>query len=280
MDLRTTPTTHAFVGCTTVTIRNHRGDVTVTHRTGIDDRESPAHVRLAPRSPVDLSEATVTMEDGALVIDVPRLGPADEAGRGGLRLGPVTVGGTGVPVHVEVEVPEGIPVEARTKVGDVLVHGPSGDASVKTGAGDVRVDRCLTLTASTGAGDVRVGSCTGGSASTGTGDVTIDSSEGALHTRTGAGNLRVQASTGGEVSAASGAGDIRVTLLSGSCQLRSGAGNVTVLVPRGEPVWLDLNAGLGSVRRDVEHVGAPAEGLTHLSVHARTGLGDITVRHP
>ena len=52
------------------------------------------------------------------------------------------------------------------------------------------------------------------------------------------------------------------------------------MVPRGEPVWLDLSAGLGTVRRDVEPVGAPADGQAYLSVKARTGLGDVTVRHP
>lgn len=282
MDTRTSPETYEFVGVTSVVVRNHRGDVTVSHDPDrVDDHGAPAAVRLTPRSAVDLSDAVVTMEDGALVVDVPRLGSGDDGGRGGFRLGPVSFGGGGgAPVHVQVDVPAGVPVDARTKVGDLRLRGTSGDATVTTGAGEIWVERCLALTASSGAGEVRIGSCTGGSATSGTGDVTVESTEGALATRTGAGTLRVQASSGGEVSAASGAGDIHVGLLSGSCQARSGAGDVTVLVPRGEPVWLDLNAGLGNVRNDVDPVGAPTEGQPHLSVHARTGLGDITVRHP
>ena len=144
----------------------------------------------------------------------------------------------------------------------------------------MQLERALALSVSTGAGDLRIGSCTGGSATTGTGGVTVQSNEGALHVRTGTGDVKVLASSGGELTAATGAGDIRVHLLAGSVQARSGAGDVKVTVPRGEPVWLDLNAGLGTVRKELEPVGAPVEGQPHLSVHARTGLGDITVRHP
>lgn len=275
------PTTHDLTGVTALRLRNHRGDVTVTHTAAGDGLDTgphggPARVRLTPRADVDLGAATVSVQDGTLVVDVPHL---DTSG-GGLRLGPITIGGAGVAVAVDVEVPAGVPVDVSTKFGNVEVHGTCGEAKVRTGAGNVRVERCLRLETSTGAGDVRVGSCTGGTVTTGTGQVSVDSTEGALHARTGAGNVGVRSSTGGAVSAVTGAGDIHLQLLAGSCECRSGAGDVTVVVPRGEPVWLDLNAGLGTVRKEVEPVGAPAEGQPYLSVKARTGLGDVTVRHP
>jgi hypothetical protein len=278
------PTTHELTGVTALRLRNHRGDVTVTHTGRGEAADDPAagagaaRVRLTPRADVDLSGATVSVQDGTLVVDVPHL---DSPGSStGFRLGPISIGGAGVAVAVDVELPAGLPVDMSTKFGDVQVAGASGDAKVRTGAGNVRVERCLRLETSTGAGDVKVGSCTGGTATTGTGQVTVGSTEGALHARTGAGNVRVDASSGGGVSAVTGAGDIHLELLSGSCECRSGAGDVMVVVPRGEPVWLDLNAGLGSVHKDVDPVGAPAEGQPYLSVKARTGLGDVTVRHP
>lgn len=278
------PTTHQLSGVTALRVRNHRGDVTVSHSAApVDDafadRAGTATVRLTPRSDVDLGEATVAVEDGTLVVDVPALDAADGS-RSGFRLGPISIGGSNTSVAVHVEVPPGVPVDASTKFGDVSVGGGSGAATVRTGAGNVRVERCLRVEASTGAGDVRIGSCTGGTVSTGTGGLTVESSEGELHTRTGAGTVTVHASSGGPVTAVTGAGDIRLELLSGTCECRSGAGDVTVVVPREEPVWLDLNAGLGSVRQEVDPVGAPAEGQPYLSVKARTGLGDVTVRHP
>jgi hypothetical protein len=269
------PTTHELTGVRSVLARNHRGDVVVTHVAGEPDGAAPARVRLTPRHGADLTSATVEVVDGRLRVEVPRI---DDGGHG-FTLGPLSLGG-GVAVHVEIEVPAGVAVDASTKIGDVLVQGTAGDASVRTGAGEVRVERCLAVRAATGAGNLTVGACTGGSATTGTGELLVESSEGDLHVRTGAGDVRVSESSGGAVSAATGAGDISVTLLSGSAECRSGAGDVTVVVPRGEPVWLDLSAGLGSVRRDVEPVGAPAEGQPYLSVKARTGLGDVTVRHP
>ncbi|SOC55878.1 DUF4097 family beta strand repeat-containing protein [Ornithinimicrobium cerasi] len=269
------PTTHALTGVRALVAHNHRGDVVVTHVPG-DPGTAPGMVRLTPRhAGVDLSRATVEVVDGRLRVEVPRI---DDGGHG-FTLGPISLGG-GTAVHVEIEVPAGVAVEATTKLGDVLVQGTGGSTTVRTGAGEVRVERCLTVRAATGAGNLTVGACTGGSATTGTGEVVVDSSEGELHVRAGAGDVRVNASSGGAVSAATGAGDIRVELLSGSAECRSGAGDVTVVVPRGEPVWLDLSAGLGTVRRDVEPVGAPADGQAYLSVKARTGLGDVTVRHP
>lgn len=284
MNTEIVPTTHDLTGCTSVVVRNHRGDITVTHRAATDPGQPDdglAKVRLLHAGDVDVSGAVVRVDEGVLLVDVPAQDVGPDGRRRGFSLGPLTIGtGPGSSVDVEVEAPGGIPVEASTKFGDITVTGTSADARVRSGAGTVRLDRCLGLTASTGAGDLTVGSCTGGSATTGTGTVTIRSSEGALHLRAGAGNIRVRESSGGEVSASTGAGDIRLGLLSGSCQCKSGAGDITVTVPRGEPVWLDLNAGLGTVRKDVEPVGAPAEGQPHLRVHARSGLGDITVRHP
>lgn len=286
MSTEIVPSTHELSGVTALRVRNHRGDVTVTHvipegGDAFGTAGGAARVRLSPREDVDLGGVTVSVEDGTLVVDVPHLDRRDAGGaRGGFRVGPLTIGGAGTAVDVQVEAPAGTALEVSTKFGDVRVLGSSGEAKVRTGAGDVRVERCLRLEAATGAGDVTVGSCTGGSATTGTGTVTIDSSEGALHARTGAGDLTVLASSGGAVSAVTGAGDVTLSLLSGSCECRTGAGDVTVLVPRDEPVWLDLSAGLGSVRKEVEPVGAPAEGQAYLSVRARTGLGDVTVRHP
>lgn len=284
MNTQIIPTTHDLTGCTSVVVRNHRGDITLVHRPATAPGEPDdglATVRLLHAADLDVSGATVRLDDGVLLVDVPAQDVGADGRRRGFSFGPLTIGtGAGSSVDVELEVPGGIPVEASTKFGDITLTGTSADANVRSGAGTVRVDRCLRLTASTGAGDLKVGACTGGSATTGTGTLTLESSEGALHLRAGAGNIRVRRSSGGEVSASTGAGDIRLGLLSGSCQCKSGAGDVTVTVPRGEPVWLDLNAGLGSVRKDVDPVGAPAEGQPHLRVHARTGLGDITVRHP
>lgn len=273
MSTQTAPTTHEMTGCRALVVHNHRGDVLVRH-VADDTGSGRATVRLAPRSGADLDDVTVGLEDGTLRVELPKPG---NRGRG-ISLGAVNLRG-GPSVQVEVEVPAGIAVEATTKIGSVALRGTSGDATVRTGAGEVRVERCLVLAATTGAGDLSVGSCTGGSATTGTGGVLVSSSEGELHARTGAGDLRVEAASG-TVTASTGAGDIRLGLLAGSAECRSGAGSVTVTVPRGEPVWLDLSAGLGSVRKDVEPVGAPADGQPHLRVRARTGLGDVTVRHP
>ena len=88
MSTEIVPTTHELSGCTALRVRNHRGDVTVTHTTTAGDADAFGHgagtarVRLTPKADVDLGAATVRLEDGTLVVDVPHLDRTDGGGTG------------------------------------------------------------------------------------------------------------------------------------------------------------------------------------------------------
>ncbi|GAA1163750.1 DUF4097 family beta strand repeat-containing protein [Ornithinimicrobium humiphilum] len=259
-------------------LTNHRGDVEIL----TDAAPGTATVELQADREVDLSAVDLRCRGGVLTVDVPAL--EDPAGSRGFSfsLGPLhfSAGDDGVTVDVVVHVPEGADVEARTKSGDITVAGPSGATRLSTGSGDLRAEDCGEVRLSTGSGDVSLGACPAGSVTTGSGDVRIDhcSGPGTLQVRTGSGDVEVR-SAAEETIAATGSGDIELDLRSGRATLRTGTGDVEVRVPRGIPVWLDLNTGLGDVETHLDPVGAPEPGQDHLSVSVRSGTGDVRVTH-
>lgn len=256
---------------------NARGDVDVH----ADAHEGTATVELRADREVDFEPVEVSVRDGRVTVDVPALlGP--EGSRGfSFSLGPIKLSsGDTASVDVIVHVPAGADVEAKTRAGDVAVTGPTGTTRVSTGSGDVRVEESGQLRATSGSGDIAVGRCTAGVVTTGSGDVRVDdcTGPGVLQLRSGSGDLEVRTATE-EVTAATGSGDVELDLRSGSANVRTGTGDVEVRVPRGIPVWLDLNTSLGDVTQRIESVGPPAEGQDHLSLSVRSGTGDIVISH-
>lgn len=256
---------------------NAHGDVDIH----ADAEPGTATVELRADREVDFETVELSCRDGRVTVDVPALTAPGGATGISFSLGPIRFSsGDSASVDVIVHVPDRADVEARTRAGDVSVTGVTGTTRVSTGSGDLRVQECASLRAHSGSGDITVGSCASGAVTTGSGDLRIDdcTGPGALQLRTGSGDLEVRTATD-EVTAATGSGDVDLDLRAGRATVRTGTGDVEVLVPRGVPVWLDLNTGLGEVAQRIDAVGPPEEGQDHLSVSVRSGTGDILITH-
>lgn len=254
-------------------IRVRATDVTVTAT-----ETSEASVQLigdddlAERSQVDLSGEV-------LEIDVPQV-------RTGI------FSGFGSRLRIEVSVPVGSSVLAKSGSGDLRTAGGlaevelrsgSGDlhvsvadrATVNSGSGDARVDRATAVEASAGSGTVAIGTAEDVGARTGSGDIIVDHAAG-LRATTGSGDLRI-----GETSIAtlrSGSGSIQVKLVrSGEVAASSASGGVTVGVADGTPTLLDCQAVSGRVRSELEPSGEPGEGESSVVLRLRSASGNITV---
>ena len=275
----TSTRTEDFTGIRVLRLTDERGDVRVRCSTS----DGTARVHLVARGDVDLGPVELRADGGTLVVDVPALTDRDAPPGFTLRLGPLSVGSltsASIPVDVEVDLPAGAEITARTRLGDITVEGESAAVSARTGSGDVRVENGDRVRLACGSGDAWVGCCRGGEVTTGAGDIEIDEAAGAgLHCRTGAGAVLVRHSRSERVSVVTGSGDVTVHLGAGTLDCRSGTGSVEAVLPRGVPTWLDLSSGTGRVTKDVDPVGAPRDGRSHLSVRVRTGVGDVTVRH-
>ncbi|MCA1783823.1 MAG: DUF4097 domain-containing protein [Dermatophilaceae bacterium] len=260
-------------------LKNERGDVRIRCTT----TDGTARVHLTAHGDVDLEPVELRNDEGTLVVDIPTLLEADGPPGFTFRLGPLSLGSMGqgsTAVDVEIELPGGADISARTKLGDISVAGEAGSVSARTGAGDLALENTGRVRLAAGSGDVSVRSCHGGDITTGAGDISVDEALGAeLQCRAGAGAVLVRHDRTDKLSVVTGSGDITVHLAQGSLECRSGTGTVETVVPRGIPVWLDLTSGTGRVTKDVESVGAPDEGQPHLSVRVRTGVGNVDVHH-
>ncbi|MGO0575296.1 DUF4097 family beta strand repeat-containing protein [Ornithinimicrobium panacihumi] len=274
----TTSRTYSFADDAPISLdlKNHSGDVVVL----LDAPEGTAEVTLRTSRPLDLEPVVTSCHRGRVRVEIPALLGADGSRGFAFSLGPISIGVGNERVDVEVHLPHGADLAVSTKEGDIVVQGVSGLTEVRSGSGDLRVDETARLRAATGSGDVTVGRCTGGSVTSGSGDIDIETAAGpdTLEVRTGSGDVSL-ADNRHDLIVATGSGDISASHHHGSLTARTGTGDVDLTVPRGIPVWLDLTSAMGDVFRDLDPMGAPAEGQEHLSVTIRTGTGDIRVHH-
>lgn len=259
----------------------HAGDVPETSvNLRPHNPDSHADVELAKRTTVDLTS-------GRLVVRSPR------TARARLR----SLLGGGERVDLDIALPAGSTLEVRGW-GDINAEGPLDTVDVDTGLGDINVERVTgRVRVKTSMGDIRVGTTMGpaelrtsaGSlqvgragadvtARTSSGDVRVDDGEGELRLSTSAGDVRVERAASA-VSAKTSAGDIRLhRVSSGSVTAESTYGQLEIGVAHGTAAWLDVEAGHGVVRSELESVDGPGEADRTVEIRATTGYGDIILR--
>ncbi|OHV46482.1 hypothetical protein CC117_00250 [Parafrankia colletiae] len=145
---------------------------------------------------------------------------------------------------LDLRVPAGIPVSARTGSGPITATGLIAAATLHTDSGSVRVD--------------------------GTGGV--------LTLSTGSGDVDARRVTAGQVEASTGSGNVRVELdrTPEDVAVRTGSGNVEMILPVGSgPYATDFHTGSGTSR-----IGVPTDPAAARQLRARTGSGNVVIRYP
>jgi len=240
------------------------------------------------RYDVTAAEQTqVEFAGGTLVVRAPRrwgryvLG----AGRESVDIEIAVPAGSGL----TVEAPGGAPaVYATGRLGDCVVRtgageirlGAAGSVRLRTGAGDVSVDRVMgTAEVSTGTGSVRIGVIEGSATIRGsTAETWIGEVGGGLEVRAPCGRISVDRAEDA-VAAKTGFGDIRLGEVGrGAISAETGHGRVDVGVRAGVAAWLDLQTRFGNVLSELEGAGPPQPGEESVEVRARSSFGDVTVR--
>ena len=256
-----------------VDLRVRSSDATISA-----EEVSSAAVRLIGADDL-ASRSRVELVGDVLEIEVPQL-----------RTSLFSVGGGRL--RVEVVVPTGSSVTAKSGSGDLRLTGAldtlelrsgSGDitaasgqrVSTVTGSGSSRVERAGTVEATAGSGDVWVGEADEVRARVGSGDITIDRAR-QVRGNTGSGTVRV-----GEVSDAhlgSGSGSVKVRRATGGeIKATAASGSVTVGVADGVAAMLDCQSITGRVRSELEPTGEPGEDEASVVLRLHTTSGSITV---
>jgi len=270
-------TEHSFhtPGPVNLYVENGSGTVIIT---ALDTEESV--VTVTGRA---ADEVTVTQDGSHLSVVAPQRRAGFFQGDSALQMA-ITV-----PTHSEMLV--------KTGSADITVEGTAGASQIKSGSGQVVLDRLAApAQIETGSGDITVQAAHGelrvksGSGdvvisrtesavaiSTGSGDVRLGTTAGPAVVKTGSGDFRV-VEAGGDVSLSTGSGDLLVdTARRGRFTLKGASGDVRIGIPAGIPVWTDINTLSGRIRSDLHGVGEPAEGAEHIEIRAKTVSGDVVL---
>jgi Putative adhesin len=237
--------------------------------------------------PEDVTAAELTRveyADGRLLVKAPR------------RLrewSPFSDGGS---IDVDIELPAGSQLLGHAAAGGFRCTGALGRCELKSGAGEISVDRVAAATLVT-AGNITLDRATGDAQlSSATGEVrageidgsaVIKNSNGDTRIRQINGDVRVKAANGdidvgrcgGSVNAKTANGDIRVGgVRRGSVVAETATGQIEIAIAGGAAAWLDLDTHFGRVHNALEATQRPQVGDDAVEVRARTGFGDITIR--
>ncbi|MDP3969945.1 MAG: DUF4097 family beta strand repeat-containing protein [Nocardioides sp.] len=184
-------------------------------------------------------------------------------------------------VDVRVDAPAGCDLWVRTGSAGTTVSGDAGDIHVATGSGTLRVAQVSgAFRAKSGSGTVRATRVAGDTeVTTGSGDVELGSTHGPVRVKTGSGDLSV-GTAHDTVAYSTASGDLLLdTIDGGAVHAKAASGAVRVGVAAGTPVWTDITTVSGTVHNDLESLGAPVEGQSHVEVRARTVSGSVHLHH-
>ena len=206
---------------------------------------------------------------------------------------------TGGSVSVSIELPAGSDVHGTAGLADFHCDGPLGECQIKTGLGDIRLDRTQGLIIKSATGDISVDHVTGhADVKAGSGDVrvreldstaVIKSSNGDTWVGVAGGDLRIKAANGNiavdlaqaTVGAKSANGDVRLgEVVRGSVVLETRLGDLEVGIREGTAAWLDIRSTAGKVHNALEAADGPEPSAETVEVRARTTVGDVVIRRP
>jgi hypothetical protein len=207
-----------------------------------------------------------------------------------------TLFGRGPAIDVLVELPTGSTVDVESwgevtgegRLGDTRVQtavGPlrleeTGPARLRTAAGDITVTHIIGhADLSSASGDVRVGTVDGtASVKTSNGDLTLGEVTGDLRLSSANGDITVNRAHA-ELRAKTARGDVRIgEVVRGPIEMHTTFGDLDVGVRTGPAVWLDVSAGVGSVRSELDAADGPGPSDETVEIRGRTGFGDVVLR--
>lgn len=182
-------------------------------------------------------------------------------------------------VDVEVTLPSGADINVHVMSADIRTVGRLGASDIASGSSQIELDEVdgdlrvrggsgdLTITRVTGAGHIRGGS----------GQVNIGEAGQEVSVGMGSGSLSIGAAHG-SVRMRSGSGSVLLGIAEDDVDVTSGSGQVTIGLRPGQPARLDVLTGSGRLHTDMPVENQAPTGGKPITVRARTGAGDVTIR--
>lgn len=199
-------------------------------------------------------------------------------------------------VMIQIDVPRGVRVEARTNSGDIAIRGTRGDVDAQTSSGDVQILDAAAVSATSLSGDVEIRQTTGAvTATTNNGDLKIADAHGDIEATAVSGDLMIARAASKIVRATNTSGDIsysgtvdpqgryELTTHSGDLELRlpnDANALVSVATWNGTidsefPITIKPNSGTSSSGMTKRYTFTIGSGSAHIT--AETFSGDIVI---
>lgn len=184
--------------------------------------------------------------------------------------------------RVNVDLPAGSRVTARTASADIRLDGRFGEVDVKTASGDVTIGTTGSFELSTASGDLAAGSIDGDARiSTMSGDARIGEIAGRTHVTTASGDVRIDR-LAGDLQVTTTAGDVRIERFDGAeVAFKTVSGDLDIGLPAGTRVRPDITTITGATRRpEPAHPtdDRPSEPRRVVSLAFKSVSGDLVVR--
>jgi Putative adhesin len=183
-------------------------------------------------------------------------------------------------VDVTIELPAGSRLQGDTGVAAFHCVGHLGACRVKTGVGDIAIDRLAgPADITTGTGQVRLGQIDGGAViKNSNGDCWVGEITGDLRAHSSNGDISV-GRTGAGVAASTAYGDVRIgEVTRGAASLKTSFGEIEIGIRAGTAARLDVSTKFGRVLNDLAAGPGPGASDETAEVHASTSYGDILIR--
>lgn len=181
-------------------------------------------------------------------------------------------------MDIVIELPAGSTAKVAAMSAAVTGTGRLGTTSVSTGSSDVTlelVDGALQLRDGSGHAEVRrvTGSC---QVRGGSGQLRIGEIDGALSVNVGSGEVAIGVAHG-SVRVRSGSGSTVIEAAEQDVDIASSSGPVTIGLRAGQQARLDVATGSGRLNTEMPVQDSAPDGNA-ITIRARTGSGDVTVR--
>ena len=199
-------------------------------------------------------------------------------------------------IDVAISLPAGSRLQAEIGVAALRATGRLGECRAKVGVGDVSLEEVGALNLKTGAGDVTVDRVAGkAEVVTGSGGVRVGRIEGTAWVKNSNGDTWI-GEVGGDARASTASGTITIDragadvvaksahgrvylgeVAHGTAVAESALGDLEIGVRDGVPAWLDLRTKFGRVRNELDASEHPVSGEDSVEVRAHTSMGDIVI---
>lgn len=183
-------------------------------------------------------------------------------------------------VDVTIELPAGSQLQGDAGVAAFHCAGRLGACRVKTGVGDITMDRLAgPADISTSTGELHLGQIDGSAViKNANGDCWVGEITGDLRAHTSNGDISV-GRAGAGVAASSAYGDVRISEITrGSASLKTSFGEIEIGIRAGTAARLDVSTKFGRVLNDLAAAEGPGASDETAEVHASTSYGDILIR--